>query len=107
MPYSYSRAGGNGRRLTLDERWGALMSHFKRRPSRRRKKAKVPIQYPETITPDLFGKWVAWSPDGLRIVLSGETLTDVREQAKRLGLEDLVYQGIPKHVRTFTHESSS
>lgn len=52
MPYSCSRAGANGRRLTLDERWGALMSHFKRRPGRRRNSARTPLQYPEPITAD-------------------------------------------------------
>lgn len=101
MSYSYIRAGANGRRLTLDQRWGALMSHFKRRPSRRRKTAKTPIQRPEPVTADLLGKWIAWSPDGLRIVLTGESFQQVHAETERLGREDLIFQGIPKHIRTY------
>ncbi len=98
MSHLYSNAESNSRRLSLEERWETLMSRFRRRPRRKRGKA-IEIQHRESVPLALAGKWIAWSPDGLRIVLSANTLKEVCAEAKRLGYEDLIYEGIPRHFR--------
>ncbi|MDR3632957.1 MAG: hypothetical protein P4L84_03920 [Isosphaeraceae bacterium] len=86
----------NDHRTTRSERWNALMSRFRRHPARQRNDRSERRQ---TVPLELAGKWVAWSPDGLRILLSGDTFREVCEEAERLGYKDVVYEGIPKYFR--------
>lgn len=60
---------------------------------RRRKTAPLPPVRPPR---ELAGQWVAWSPDGRRIVASGESLADVRERTRGQGVS---YERLPRLER--------
>jgi hypothetical protein len=73
------------------------------RPSNGKKKAKPAangrevMQFPEAIPAEMAGKYVVWSPDGLRIVGSASTVTEALAIAD---LEDgRLIQRVPKAIR--------
>jgi hypothetical protein len=43
------------------------------------------------------GMWVAWTPDGRRIVASSKTLRGVQAKALRVGLPDPLIERIPRN----------
>ena len=47
------------------------------------------------VSRDYTGRWVAWTPDGLRIVAAAATPDEVRAAAARLGHERIVYEWVP------------
>ncbi len=53
---------------------------------------------PQTIPLELGGKWIAWSSDCLRIVAHGDTLGEVKDEAKRAGEEDPCFQKAPRQT---------
>ncbi len=59
-----------------------------------------PAPFPETIALELAGKYVVWSPDGLRIVGNGSTMAEALEIA---AIEDgRLIQRVPKALRAHT-----
>jgi hypothetical protein len=58
-----------------------------------RRHPEAPIQRPETIPADLAGRWVAWSPDGLKILGHGATIAEARSSAGNLA--NLVISRVP------------
>lgn len=41
---------------------------------------------PQLVPGQFAGKWVAWTPDGLRILASGDTPEEARNAANRRGI---------------------
>jgi hypothetical protein len=56
-------------------------------------RTKIP---PEDLVP-YAGQWVAWTPDGTRIVAHGEDMLTVAAQMRAAGLDpsDVVWEAIP------------
>jgi hypothetical protein len=50
---------------------------------------------PQTIPLELGGKWIAWSSDCLRIIAHGDTLGEVKDEAKKAGEQDPCFQKTP------------
>jgi hypothetical protein len=51
---------------------------------------------PEIIPLEYAEKWLAWSPDGLRILAVADSLDEVEAEAKRLGHEDVIFGWVPR-----------
>ena len=58
-----------------------------------RKRAK---KRPETVSLEFTGKWVAWTPDGRKIVGAGNTAKEAKETAEKEGIFNGVFEWIPK-----------
>ena len=56
---------------------------------------------PETVGAQYGGKWIAWDDDGLKIVASGDTLEQVREQARSAGVKLPALEFVPPSDRAF------
>ncbi|MCI0334560.1 MAG: DUF5678 domain-containing protein [Planctomycetes bacterium] len=56
---------------------------------------------PELVGAEYGGKWIAWDDDGLKIVASGETLEQVREQAQSAGVKLPGLEFVPPSDRAF------
>jgi hypothetical protein len=51
---------------------------------------------PEIVLLEYAEKWLARSPDGLRILAVADTLDEVEAEAKRLGYEDVAFEWVPR-----------
>jgi hypothetical protein len=49
---------------------------------------------------ELAGRWVAYSADGLHIIASGETFTEVWEKARRETTERVSFEKLPPLARS-------
>jgi hypothetical protein len=56
---------------------------------------------PDTVGAEYGGKWIAWDDEGLRIVASGETLEQVRQQARTAGVKLPGLEFVPRSDRAF------
>jgi hypothetical protein len=50
-------------------------------------KQRHPQREPEAVGAQYGGKWIAWDDDAVKIVASGDTLEEVREQAMSAGVK--------------------
>jgi hypothetical protein len=58
----------------------------------------------EAIGPEYGGKWIAWDDDAMKIVASGETLEEVRQQASDIGVQQPGLEFVPPSDRAFVGE---
>jgi len=78
----------------IDMQRSTSVSRYRPSPAgRKRRKALPPLPRPETVPSELTGRFVAWTPDGLQILASGDTPIEARERAG--GRLDLVIEWIP------------
>ena len=56
---------------------------------------------PETVGAEYGGKWIAWDDQGTTIVASATTLEEVRETARRAGVERPGLEFVPRSDRAF------
>ncbi len=54
-----------------------------------------PVPRPQTVPSECTGRWVAWSPDGLRIVAAGDGPGQARAAALAVGVPDSLLEWIP------------
>ena len=64
-------------------------------------KQRHPQSEPEPVGAQYGGKWIAWDDDAVKIVASGETLEDVREQALSAGVKLPGLEFVPPSDRAF------
>jgi hypothetical protein len=55
----------------------------------------------EPVGAEYGGKWIAWDDDGLKIVASGDSLEQVREQARNAGVILPGLEFVPPSDRAF------
>lgn len=53
---------------------------------------------PETVPPEYTGKWVAWTPDGLKIVAAGDSAREALAAAEGRGVRGALCEWIPPEV---------
>jgi hypothetical protein len=51
---------------------------------RRRPGARASLRRPQTVPAELAGRWIAWSPDRLRILGHGATISEAKASAGNL-----------------------
>src|SRR2546428_532152 len=56
---------------------------------------------PETVPQEYAGKWVAWTKDAMRIVAAANTPEELKVEAERKGVRDIVYQWVPPADQRF------
>jgi hypothetical protein len=59
------------------------------------KAPRTPIEAPDTILRGYAGKYVAWTPDGRRIVAVGRTFAETERKADRAGHPIVAIARIP------------
>jgi hypothetical protein len=59
------------------------------------KASRKPIDVPDTIRREYAGKYVAWTPDGRRIVAVGRTFDEAERKADRSGYPIVAIARIP------------
>ena len=64
-------------------------------------KQQQPQSDPEPIGAQYGGKWIAWDDDAVRIVASGESLEEVRQQAHNAGVKLPGLEFVPPSDRAF------
>jgi hypothetical protein len=57
------------------------------------------VREPEVVPRHLAGMWIAWSPDGMRIIASAPTLEDVMVAARQAGEPDPLVDCAPPPTR--------
>lgn len=55
----------------------------------------------ETVAAEFSGKWIAWDDEGKRIVASGETFEEARDQALAAGVKLPGLEFVPPLDRAF------
>lgn len=53
------------------------------------------LKRPQIVPREYTGKWLAWTPDGLRILAAADTAVEARAEAIRLGQPDAIFEWIP------------
>jgi hypothetical protein len=61
----------------------------------------------ESYPASFAGKWIAWSPDGRRVVASDTTLRRVRARALRAGYAEVILERVPRNLEPVQAESDS
>jgi hypothetical protein len=56
---------------------------------------------PEPVGAEYGGKWIAWDDEGLKIVASGDSLEQVRQQARTAGVKQPGLEFVPPSDRAF------
>jgi len=64
-------------------------------------KQRQPQLEPEPVGAQYGGKWIAWDDDAVKIVASGETLEEVRQQALSAGIKLPGLEFVPPSDRAF------
>jgi hypothetical protein len=55
----------------------------------------VRIPRPETVPKETTGKWITWTPDGLKIVAAGDSPSSALAAASEAAVPDAICQWIP------------
>ena len=62
------------------------------RPSRRHAGSRRP----QTIPLEFAGRWIAWSPDGMKIVASGGSFEEAEQAAAAAGFAEVAVERVPE-----------
>jgi hypothetical protein len=73
--------------------WSQFTGRLKPRALVEQKRAS---ERPEMVPVEYTGKWVAWTPDGRKIVGSGDTAKEAKIAAEKAGVRNGVFEWIPK-----------
>jgi hypothetical protein len=55
----------------------------------------VRIPRPDTVPKEMTGKWITWTPDGLKIVAAGDSPSSALAAAREAGVPDALCEWIP------------